>query len=255
MRFNASKCYVMSLARNPPSSFFYSLDNTILQNVSQNPYLGLQFSSTLSWSPHINSITKKANSTLGFLRRNLKHCPTSCKRNAYLALVRPLMEYGAIIWDPYQKQDVDKLERVQRVATRFIANDYRTRTPGFVTELLQKHGLTTLQERRGDMRLIFFFKVVEGLVPAIPPERFLIPQRAGRRIRRPARPDFLETNPIQNYTRNNDRCYKVPESKTQEHKHSFFPKTIVEWNQLDDRLVNSGTTEAFKQALATAKRC
>ena len=254
MRFNASKCYVMSLTKNPGSSFFYSLNNTILQQVPQNPYLGLQFSSNLSWSTHINSITKKANSTLGFLRRNLKHCPTLCKRNAYLALVRPLLEYGAIIWDPHQKQDIDKLERVQRVAVRFIANDYRSRTPGFVTGLLNKYELPTLQERRVSQRLTFFFRIAQGLVPAIPPEKFLTPQRMGRRIRPPARPDFIENNPVHKYTRNNDRCYKVPESNTLELRHSYFPKTIIEWNQLEDRIVNSGTTEAFKQALATARR-
>ena len=49
----------------------------------------MHFSANLSWSTHINYITKRANSTLGFLR----HCPTACKRKAYLALVRPLLEY------------------------------------------------------------------------------------------------------------------------------------------------------------------
>ena len=130
MRFNATKCYIMSLTRNPATSFFYSLGNTTLKQVSTNPYLGLHFSANLSWSTHINYITKKANSTLGFLRRNLRQCLTTCKRNAHLALVRPLLEY--------QKQEIDKLERIQRVAVRFIARDYRSRTPGLVTGLLRK---------------------------------------------------------------------------------------------------------------------
>ena len=98
MKFNATKCYIMSFARRSPSQFFYSLDNTILKSVSTNPYLGIQLSENLKWSTHINSITKKANCSLGFLRRNLKHCPTVCKRNAYLALIRPLLEYGAVVW-------------------------------------------------------------------------------------------------------------------------------------------------------------
>ena len=32
-------------------------------------------------------ITKKANCTLGFLHWNLRHCPTACKQNTYLALI------------------------------------------------------------------------------------------------------------------------------------------------------------------------
>ena len=92
--------------------------------------------------------------------RRLCHVPTACKRNAYLALVRPLLEYGAPVWDPHQKQDIDRMERVQRTAVRFISRDYRSRTPGFVASLLTKHNLPTLQERREHLRLGLYYKVV-----------------------------------------------------------------------------------------------
>lgn len=39
------------------------------------------------------------------------------------------MEYGAIIWDPFFKQDIDKLEPVLLNAARFIVRDYRSKTP------------------------------------------------------------------------------------------------------------------------------
>ena len=97
MHFNASKCYIMSIAKSPTSAHFCFLNNTILQQVTSNPYLGIQLTGNLRWSQHITSITKKANSTLGFLHPNLRHSSTSCKRNAYLALVRPVLEYAAII--------------------------------------------------------------------------------------------------------------------------------------------------------------
>nr|KAG5694853.1 hypothetical protein BaRGS_028781 [Batillaria attramentaria] len=253
MRFNASKCYIMSLARQPASHFMYSLNDTILQNVRSNPYLGILFSNDMKWSNHICNMTKKANSTLGFLRRNLRHCPTPCKKNAYLALVRPLLEYGAIIWDPYLKQDADKMERIQRNAVRFISRDYRSTTPGFVTGLLKKYKLHTLQERREQLRLTFFFKVVEGLVPAIPPDKFLIPQKPGRRIRpRTYQSTSHTNNPVENYIRNNDRCFAVPRCNTEQYKQSFFPRTIIAWNRLDDTVVHSDSVECFKSALAAA---
>ena len=56
MRFNAKKCYVMSI-RNT-SSHLYQLDNTILQQVSTNPYLGITLSEDLQWSTHIQNIVK-----------------------------------------------------------------------------------------------------------------------------------------------------------------------------------------------------
>ena len=113
--------YIMSIAKSPAASYFYSLNNTILQQVTSNPYLGIQLTGNLRWSQHITSTTKKANSTLGFLRRNLRHSPTSCRRNAYLALVHPVLEYADIIWDPHTQQEVNTLERVQRNAARFTA--------------------------------------------------------------------------------------------------------------------------------------
>ena len=49
------------------SNHFYQLNNTILKRVLTNPYLGLTISEDRKWAPHINKITKKANSTLGFI--------------------------------------------------------------------------------------------------------------------------------------------------------------------------------------------
>jgi hypothetical protein len=105
----------------------------ILEQVDSNPYFGLQISEDLKWSTHISNITKKANSTIGFLRRNLQRCPKECRKNAYISLVRSVLEYGAIIWDPYQKNDIEKLEKIQRRA-RFINKDYRSREEGFFSK-------------------------------------------------------------------------------------------------------------------------
>ena len=56
-----------------------------------------------------------ANSTLGFLRRNISRCPINSKRTPYIALVRAVLEYGAILWDPYHRGDIDKLEKSNTV--------------------------------------------------------------------------------------------------------------------------------------------
>ena len=64
MKFNAKKCYLLS-SRNK-SSHFYTIGSQILQQVKDNPYLGVTFSDDLTWKSHITNITKKANSTLGF---------------------------------------------------------------------------------------------------------------------------------------------------------------------------------------------
>ena len=99
MKFNAKKCYIMSFKQK--STHFYQLDNHILEQVQTNPYLGLNISDDLKWTSHIGKTTSKASCTLGFLRRNLRQCPQECKKLAYLAMVRSVLEYGAVIWDPF----------------------------------------------------------------------------------------------------------------------------------------------------------
>ena len=96
-----------------------------LANVSSTPYLGVCLSETLEWEAHINKITSKANSTLGLLRRNLKACPPKLRETAYFSLVRSSLEYPSAVWDPFRQKYIDKLEKNQRSAARFVTQNYR----------------------------------------------------------------------------------------------------------------------------------
>jgi hypothetical protein len=167
MKVNAKKCYILSIRGK--SKHYYSLDNTILQQVPPNAYLGITIAEDLKWNSHINNITKEANSTLGFLRRNLRSCPTSSRRSAYVSLIRPALEYGTVVWDPYQRTYINTIEGVQHRVARFITGYYRSREPGCITSMLSDLNLPPLEDRRRNIRLAYFYKVVEGVVPAIPP--------------------------------------------------------------------------------------
>jgi hypothetical protein len=65
-------------------------------------------------------VCKKVDATLGFLRRNLRNLSERCRKTTYVTLVRSIMEYGATIWNPYLKGDIDKLERIQNRALRSV---------------------------------------------------------------------------------------------------------------------------------------
>ena len=80
-------------------------------------YLGVTLSDNLEWAKHIATMTNKANSKL-LLHRNLMGWPEKLRQTAYLSLIHSFMEYGATVWDPYQKYNSDKVERVQRRAAR-----------------------------------------------------------------------------------------------------------------------------------------
>jgi hypothetical protein len=131
MKFNPEKCYVIHVTKKKiPLKFDYLLHSHILQPVDNSKYLDVTISNDLDWGPHINDITTKANKTLGFLRRNMKNCTRKVKTLTYTSLVRPVVEYSSLVWNPSKNQQISEVEQIQRKAARYVFNDYRDRSPG-----------------------------------------------------------------------------------------------------------------------------
>ena len=61
---------------------------------------------------------------LVYVRRNLNKCDESTKAAAYLGLVRPKFEYASAVWDPHLSKDINAIERVQRIAVRWVRSNY-----------------------------------------------------------------------------------------------------------------------------------
>ena len=78
----------------------------------------------------------------------------------YKSLVRPHLEYGNPIWGPFYQGDIDKLEAVQRRATKMVAD--QNNKP--YEERLKNLDLPSLTYRRKRGDIIQVFKIVNGLV-------------------------------------------------------------------------------------------
>ena len=211
MRFNVSKCNVLRVARRNtlPLNYFYMIGDEIIKEVSYAKYLGVTLSCDMSWENHIDTITASANRSLGFLRRNLKYAPQKLKLNAYTALVRSKLEYGATIWDPHLAKHIDQIEKIQRRAARFILNDYKRESS--VTSMLKKLNLIPLAERRRNLRVRFMDKIISGDV-SVPREDYLIPGYTRTRSK-------------------NEHKWQTIRTNSEEYRMSFFPRTIVDWNR------------------------
>ena len=72
------------------------------------------------------------------------------------------MEYSSSVWEPYTKNLINKLESVQRRAARFCPNDFRSKSPGCVTNMIKKLEWESLTDRRQTRRLVIFHKAVHG---------------------------------------------------------------------------------------------
>ena len=96
MKLNTDKCVLLRCTRSlTPVQYTYTLNDRALISKSQHPYLGIVFDSSISWSTHIQIVGNRAMKILNFVKRNLTNCSTTIKKQAYLALLRPIMEYAS----------------------------------------------------------------------------------------------------------------------------------------------------------------
>ena len=73
---------------------YYFGDQLILET-NRFKYLGIVIRSDLNWA-YVNYTLRKAWKALNFIMRILKKGHKNTKRSAYTALVRPILEYGAV---------------------------------------------------------------------------------------------------------------------------------------------------------------
>ena len=108
-----------------------------------------------------------------FIKRNVK--PNSIKTNelAYMhkTYVRPKVEYCSVVWDPWQKQQINQIEMIQRRATRYTLNQYSYHSS--VSAMLQH--LCWLQ-RRNLASVTMLYKLQHQLV-SISNVHYLVPPR------------------------------------------------------------------------------
>ena len=208
------------------------MDNKPLTPVLNHPYLGIKLQQNMKWTTHINNTTTKAQKTLNMLKRNLKQTSTSIKSLAYKTIVRPQLEYASAIWDPNTKDEINKIDKIQKRAARWVFQDYSSYTS--VSLLQAKLKWTTLAERRLNSRLVIFYKTVHNLIAIPIPPYIQIPTRTTRH----------------NQTTTEAPKYRQLTTNTNQYKYSFFPRTITDWNSLPPSLCATSSVQAFKDGLA-----
>ena len=88
MEFNPSKCQVIHSTRSRRHALNqYYLHGVLLEAVPSAKYLEVDISENLSCNTHISRVSKKANQTLGFLKRNFKIHHEDLKATAYKTVV------------------------------------------------------------------------------------------------------------------------------------------------------------------------
>ena len=175
-------------------------------------------------------VKKKASRVLRILQRNLSSCSKAVKQRAYLALVRPTLEYATPAWSPHTKKDINNIESVQRLAARFVCGDYIAARA--VSPKCSSLFIGPCFKIVEDKDLEMFYKIEKGMVNIPFPEEL---------IKR-------HTN-----TRGHRQRYIQIGGSINAYQHSFFVRTVPKWNALPAVAVEAISLAAFKNEISVCK--
>ena len=163
---------------------------------------------------------------LGFVRRNLRVNSKSAREKAYKMLVRPKVEYAATVWDPHTKEQVSKIERIQRRAARVVANNHHKTSS--VTKMLKELNWPSLEDRRKAARLTTLYKIRQGVVKVSTEHLKPAPSRSRR---------------------GHDQQFTRYQSKKDVRLYSFFPRTVGDCYKLSQDDVSAPSADAFHRRI------
>ena len=143
----------------PPVKF----NNNDIAKCSDQKHLGIVLDSMLNFESHVNQKIKKCNKLIGVIRRLSVHLPRTALLTIYKSFIRPNLDYGDILYDkPKNENFRNKLEKVQYRACLAITNAIQGTSKD---RLYDELGLYFLTNRRWKSKLIFFYKIVNGMLP------------------------------------------------------------------------------------------
>ena len=90
-----------------------SMGGCDIAEVNIHTHLGLVFQNNISWNSHVFSMYEKASKRLNLLKSLRFKINRSTLACLYKSLIRPIMEYGDLIWDNCTVSNSDLLESVQ----------------------------------------------------------------------------------------------------------------------------------------------
>ena len=130
-KFSTSKTVCMHFCRKRKQHRHpeLTLNNTKINVVETNTYLGLLFDSKLSWIPHIKQLKDKCNKATDILR-SLSHTSWGSDRSIllqlYRALIRSKLDYGCEVYSAAHPSALKMLEPIQNLGLRLSTGAFRT---------------------------------------------------------------------------------------------------------------------------------
>ena len=204
------------------------MQNLQISEVAFHKHLGIYLSNECIyciWHHHIKYFSEKAWGRVNVMRKIKFKLDRKSLETIYTAFIRPLLEYGDVIWDNCPQYEKQELEKIQLEAARIATGTTKLIS---ITALYKDVGWKSLEQSRQTHKLTLFFKIFPHLTPLYLSS--LIP---------PSISDMSRYN-----LRNSDQLQTF-DSQTNSYYNSFLPSAVRTWNSLPAEVKQSQTTHSF----------
>ena len=185
--------------------------------------IGLYFSNDGTWHYQIQYIKDKARTRINTMRKLKFKLDRKSLEIIYTAFIRPILEYGDVVWDNCAQYEKDELEKIQHEASRIATG---------TTRLISINNLYNEIKWENDHKLSLFFKMKNNLTPTYLSS--LVPESVGQTSR---------------YNLRNSNDLITINARTSLYSNSFLPSTVRDWNNLTPAARQVDSLNMFKQFL------
>ncbi len=204
-------CMLFSKKAAPDKDFIVKLDNDIIGLSDHHKHLGLWLSHNVQWKKHINETASRARQRLGCIQKHKYRLDRRSLEQCYVTFIRPILEYGNVIFDTANKEDLDVLSNIEKEALRVITG---ARKRCNLEALYNEVAWPNLETRRENQKISTLGEIVIKRFP-----NYLVQDL----------PTFYD-----NVRTNRRNTFAIPRSGHDYYHNdkSFVPDSINLWNKL-----------------------
>ena len=200
----------------------FASPDEVIPTADKERDLGVVINNKSHPDDHINQITSKMYYLLANMKIAFTYIDADMVRKIITTYIRPTLEYASVVWNPHLQKDVNKLERIQRAATRWVPE---LRDLSY-EERLKVLNLPSLEARRTRGAFITLYKCATGMIEI-------------------DKQDFIQFS--NRTTRGHSKKIQKKRGDKDVRKFNFPNRIIDQWNSLPEQIVSAKNINQFKK--------
>ena len=229
VQFNESKTKLINTKRGNSIVHNLTFGNHIIEEANCHKHLGITIQGNCKWDNHIENIVRKTSVLINCLRSFKHKLNRKTLETMYKSFILPIFDYADILWDNCTVNQSTLLENMHLDALRTITGTVHGTSHA---KLLNESGFCSLKERRKRHKLLYYFRIVNGLCPDY--LQNLLP------------PLVSTHNP---YHRRKPLERVIPRFHTETYRNSFILSSTTLWNDLPPHVQEIQSLSQFKRYL------